>query len=168
MDFCDPDVTSVNSMFSLPLDSTRITQQPNGSFSHTGQEAWDMLADVGTPLNAARGGTVVFVRESETETCTTDPEDCPGNGIVIEHQDGTEAAYWHIPVNGSDVSVDDEVARGERIGRTGNTGFSTDPHLHFQSENRVPALFSVRHRTTGPDEFRSCYSPVTGDLLFRE
>ena len=53
-----------------------------------------------------------------------------GNYIVIKHSNGTQTLYAHL--SKVSVSVGDEVNTGEVIGKSGNTGRSTGPHLHFE------------------------------------
>lgn len=53
-----------------------------------------------------------------------------GNYIMIEHPNGTQTLYAHM--SGVNVSVGDVVSRGQTIGKVGNTGRSTGPHLHFE------------------------------------
>ncbi len=127
-----------------PLDETQITQEPNGEFSHLGDHAWDMRADSGTPIFATRAGVVSFMRENSIENCTSLAE-CKaqkivGNGITIDHEDGTRTSYWHLIPAGALVDEGDRVVRGQHIGYTGNTGFSTGPHLHLQNDRDVPGL----------------------------
>jgi murein DD-endopeptidase MepM/ murein hydrolase activator NlpD len=53
-----------------------------------------------------------------------------GNYIVIAHRNGIESSYYHLQK--IEVSKGDQVMRGDRIGRLGNTGRSTGSHLHFE------------------------------------
>lgn len=55
-----------------------------------------------------------------------------GNHIIIQHEDGSYAAYWHLKHNGVSVVKGEKVAKGQQIGYSGNTGYSTSAHLHFE------------------------------------
>jgi murein DD-endopeptidase MepM/ murein hydrolase activator NlpD len=53
------------------------------------------------------------------------------NHIIIMHNDGTFAIYNHLMRYGVSVNVGDKVKKGYPIGYSGNTGYSSGPHLHF-------------------------------------
>ena len=55
-----------------------------------------------------------------------------GNHIIIQHDDGSVAQYWHLEQNGVYVQPGDFVKKGQIIGASGNTGYTAFPHLHFQ------------------------------------
>ena len=80
----------------------------------------DLRATTGTPVYAPASGTVTVVMLGNA-TC--------GNGIIIKHADGYSTKYCHF----STVSVTrgQQVSAGCMIGRVGNTGQSTGPHLHY-------------------------------------
>ncbi|UNO42619.1 LysM peptidoglycan-binding domain-containing M23 family metallopeptidase [Streptomyces sp. MST-110588] len=84
---------------------------------HTGQ---DFAVPVGTPVRAARGGTVVKAGWGGAF----------GYEIVIRHHRGSYTHYAHL----SQIRVGEgqAVATGERVGRSGATGNVTGPHLHFE------------------------------------
>jgi murein DD-endopeptidase MepM/ murein hydrolase activator NlpD len=92
------------------------------------QFAYDFLMPIGTEIVAARDGRVLLV-----EARFADGTRIPGqeNYINVEHQDGTIAAYVHLTTGGVLVRVGDQVRRGEVIGLSGDSGSSTEPHLHF-------------------------------------
>jgi murein DD-endopeptidase MepM/ murein hydrolase activator NlpD len=61
-----------------------------------------------------------------------DPSNGPyANYIIIRHDDGTYGNYLHFKQNGVVVNEGQRVTMGKLIGFSGNTGYSTDPHLHF-------------------------------------
>jgi murein DD-endopeptidase MepM/ murein hydrolase activator NlpD len=53
------------------------------------------------------------------------------NFIRILHDDGTMALYAHLKVESIQYPVGARVARGQFIAESGNTGYSSGPHLHF-------------------------------------
>ncbi len=67
-------------------------------------------------------------------------EDADGNFVVLQVADGVYAFYAHLKPGSVDVQVGDRVTKGQLIGRTGNSGSSTGPHLHFQLMDRPSAL----------------------------
>lgn len=86
--------------------------------------AYDFLMPVGTPIVAARGGTVVWANDDQ-------PDDSDeGNGVVIDHGDGTYAGYGHLAFGGVSVIIGQQVGQGEQIALSGSSG-TTTPHLHF-------------------------------------
>ena len=54
------------------------------------------------------------------------------NYVKIRHDDGTIGNYVHLQHDGVLVEVGDKVRTGDVIGMSGNTGFTTGPHLHFE------------------------------------
>jgi murein DD-endopeptidase MepM/ murein hydrolase activator NlpD len=89
---------------------------------HSGQ---DFAVPIGTDVVAAHGGTVVKAGGNGAG-------DGPayGNAIVVKHANGTYSQYAHL--SRIDVKVGQVVATGQHIARSGNTGNSTGPHLHFE------------------------------------
>jgi len=112
-----------------------IGQAYGGKFSHymKGQtHALDFNMDKGTSVCAARGGVVIDVKDNSSRHGKTIDFQEYGNYITIYHADGTMANYFHIQKDGSKVKVGDKVKAGQVIALSGNTGWSSGPHLHFQ------------------------------------
>ncbi|GAB3747954.1 peptidoglycan DD-metalloendopeptidase family protein [Lysobacter olei] len=153
----DPAARPLDVEYRLPLrqDQFRIDQGFGGSFSHNDPQnryAVDFAAPVGTPVLAARAGTVMQV-ESDFEKAGLNQEKYGGraNFVRIVHDDGSMSLYAHLKGEGAMVRVGQRVAAGQQIGLSGNTGFTTGPHLHFAVQvNRGMRLESIRFRMTGP------------------
>lgn len=60
------------------------------------------------------------------------------NFVCVQHSDGTYARYFHLSRNGVRVKKGDRVAAGDILGLSGNTGFSSAPHLHFDVVDVLP------------------------------
>lgn len=123
-----------------------------------GQHAWDFDLPEGTPVLAARSGTVGLVAGSwSADHCgglSPVADQPPGylvsetmgnqaNLVRIDHGDGTSALYLHLssvdPATEAKAKTGGSVARGEVLGRSGKTGLTgCVPHLHFQVEQTVP------------------------------
>ncbi len=94
--------------------------------------AVDLGLPVGTDIFAARGGLVFDVASKNFQGGLDQVKDAPrANIIKILHDDGTYALYAHLNWNSIRVKPGDMVQRGEYIADSGNTGFSSGPHLHF-------------------------------------
>jgi murein DD-endopeptidase MepM/ murein hydrolase activator NlpD len=98
---------------------------------HASQYAIDFAMPEGTPIAAARDGVVIDVTlEFEAGGMYQDLKD-KANSVVIEHDDGTIAHYAHLAKRDANVRVGQRVKAGALIGHSGNTGYSSGPHLHF-------------------------------------
>lgn len=154
----DPSAKPLDVEYRLPLrqDGVRIDQGYGGSFSHSDPEnryAVDFAAAIGTPVLAARAGVVMQV-ESDFDKAGLKREKYGGraNLIRILHDDGTMAVYAHLKPEGVQVRIGQRVHAGQPIGLSGNTGFTTGPHLHFAVQvNRGMRLESLRFKMAGPD-----------------
>jgi murein DD-endopeptidase MepM/ murein hydrolase activator NlpD len=126
-----PDSSHIYTLPFAPNLRFKIIQGYNGRFSHKKQYALDFKMPEGTPIHAARGGVVIKVKQDSNKSGRTIKFAEHGNFIVIYHEDGTLAYYYHLQQNGSKVKVGEQVTQGQFIALSGNTGWSTTPHLHF-------------------------------------
>jgi murein DD-endopeptidase MepM/ murein hydrolase activator NlpD len=126
----DPSKLPGAGVLGWPLDYVYITQlfgkttasgRLYASGTHNGV---DFRASVGTPIKAMSDGTIAGTGNTDIQ--------CPGVSfgkfILIKYNNGLASTYGHLSL--IKVSKGQKVKRGEIIGYSGNTGYSTAPHLH--------------------------------------
>ena len=153
----DPAAKPQDYDYRLPFEYAlvRVDQGPGGDFSHSAPQnryAVDFALAEGTPIVAVREGVVMQV-ESDFDKAGLNREKYGGraNFIRIVHPDGSMAVYAHLQPEGVQVRAGQRVRKGQRIGLSGNTGFSTAPHLHFVLQvNAGMRLKSIPFRMFGP------------------
>ena len=118
-----------------------LAQGVGGRHSHSGPSKWsfDFAMPWGTPVLAARAGSVVEVVEGHLSAGTTPRFYDKANRVTVLHTDGTLAMYAHLRP-GAVVSVGESVKTGDLLGFSGDTGYSTGPHLHFMVWKRQTDL----------------------------
>ena len=93
--------------------------------------AIDFAMPEGTPVLAARRGTVARVVDGFTACCLPPERRTETNQVVVLHADGTFASYVHLRPQ-IPVQEGQSVEAGDLLGYSGSTGFSQIPHLHFE------------------------------------
>lgn len=112
----------------------KVLQAQNTNFTHKGnfsRYAIDFKMNVGQTVCAIRDGIVVKVKKNFDKGGSNKTYRDKANLIIIYHSDGTFAQYLHLKKEGVIVKKGDSVKKGQPIGYSGNTGMSTEPHLHF-------------------------------------
>ncbi len=109
-------------------------------WSHTGYEV-DFAMPPGTPVVAVSAGTVVQLG-TYADTCTDMETKCGLSGfeqgglfVKLQHPASEVGQAWYssyLHLSTQSVALGQQVAAGEIIGLSGNTGLSSGPHLHFQ------------------------------------
>lgn len=126
----------------------QITQSFKGIFSHTDEQnkyAVDFSMPEGSEIHAARGGIVMSL-DNDFFKGGVDKQayKARANSIRILHDDGSMAVYAHLQVERAQVYEGMPVKAGDLIAYSGNTGFSSGPHLHFSIQvNKGMALEAV-------------------------
>jgi murein DD-endopeptidase MepM/ murein hydrolase activator NlpD len=114
--------------------SYEVTQAAPDAITHRdagSKFAIDFAMPVGSAVHAAREGIVIDVTYRNFRSGTSPELRTEANYVQILHDDGTTAVYAHLQMDTVRVRPGQRVARGEYIANSGNTGFSTGPHLHF-------------------------------------
>ncbi len=146
-----------NTILAWPLDKVYITQyfgntpfatknpQVYGSGGHNGV---DFRASVGTKITASLSGEVWATGNTDTA--------CPGASygkwIMVKHNNGLSTLYAHLSL--IKVSAGQVVNTGDVVGYSGNTGYSTGPHLHF-------GVYATQGTRVQTYNFRSCKGKST-------
>lgn len=117
-----------------------IVQGFGGRYSHSGASKYavDFAMPVGTPIYAARAGVVIDLVEHHTRGGANRKYAKYANYVVILHGDDTTGEYYHLKQHGVAVTLGERVNAGQKIGYSGNTGFSSLPHLHFAVYHAKP------------------------------
>lgn len=118
-----------------------VSQGFHGQYSHNtlqSEFAVDIGMPEGTEVYAARAGVVMdvandFFSGGADENKFADR----ANLIRILHDDGTMAVYGHLSLESARVAVGGRVKRGQVIAESGNTGYSSGPHLHFVIQRNI-------------------------------
>lgn len=145
--------------FSIAQNSDRKTTHTTPESAH----AVDFSVPEGTPVLAARSG-VVIERELSHRTAGTSPEYLQkANRILVAHDDGTIATYAHLYPGLAYAYVGQKVAQGQLLAWSGNTGYSTGPHLHFNvTQNQVTSTASLPINFIDPTTKHAFKSLPTG------
>jgi len=135
---------------SWPLAKIFISQYfGNTSFSKTGayngygHNGVDFVAPLGTPIYAVSDGIVAGIGDTDTACFRASY----GKWILIKHNNGLATLYAHLSL--IQVSQNQKISADQQIALSGNSGYSTGPHLHFT----VIAGDAVR--IFGPTEYKS-------------
>jgi murein DD-endopeptidase MepM/ murein hydrolase activator NlpD len=130
-----------------PERPARVVQGPGDGQTHAGAQhwAWDFALPVGTEVYAAAPGRVVEAVDGFDSGAPFAEFAWRANNVVIDHGDNRFSIYFHLKKGGVLVKAGDEVFRGQKIGLSGNSGYSFGPHLHFAVTDQhgvsVPVCF---------------------------
>lgn len=143
-------------VLSWPLANVTITQYfgntqfaSSGAYNGRGHNGIDFRAAIGTPVKSALAGNVKATGNTDAfRGCYS-----YGKWILIEHVNGLATLYAHL--SSINVVPGQSIGTGEVIGYSGNTGYSTGPHLHFTvyagDAVQVVRLGDVKTRTNCAD-----------------
>ncbi len=155
-----PISTPVEGLVILPPFSASeeypISQGFQGTKTHDSPDsefAIDIVMPVGTAVHAVRSGTVMDVEEDFNRGGKDYKKYAhKANHVRILHEDGTMALYAHLDLASVSVRPGARIRAGQKIARSGNTGFSSGPHLHFAiQQNSGMQIISLPFRFRTPE-----------------
>lgn len=156
----------------LPAGETfRISQGFLGKATHASHAQSEYAVDIpmpeGTPIFAVRSGVIMDVAVDFFEGGATPEMMEQANYVRVLHDDGTMAVYAHLALETVNYPIGNRIARGQLLARSGNTGFSSGPHLHFViQKNFGMELRSIPFEFEGADG--AAFTPVEGMILIRK
>ncbi len=135
----DPRSRPTQYAYALPFtkgSTYSVLQGFHGEFSHKGSNEYavDFDCPVATTVRASREGIVVAAHAEAVGSGNTRDflDHKKVNFVLILHDDGTLGEYMHLAPSSLSVQAGDRVKRGQTLALSGNTGYSSTPHLHFQ------------------------------------
>lgn len=145
----------------------KVTQASPDAVTHrdaSSRHAVDIAMPVGSAVYAAREGRVIDVARNHFRGGLDVQAMSEANFVQVLHDDGTYAIYAHLQLDTVRVRPGQSVARGEYIANSGNTGFSSGPHLHFAVLRNV-GLRSESLPVTFAGPGGGALAPRTGAML---
>jgi hypothetical protein len=160
--FSSPVFSQGSRLFTLPLEKDLPISSgfygykfPNGNW-HSGTDFWTPDRSTGQRVVAALDGEVTTVVDTVPDNTGINY----GNYVKIRHDNGYETIYAHLLFDSIAVSIGDSVKRGQILGRLGNTGTSTNPHLHFEvKRNKISIDPYDLNYTNTPEHDKQKYPP---------
>ena len=125
--------------------------------------AYDFLLPVGTPVLASRAGEVAAAVDCFGAGGRSAEYRAKANYVALRHAPGLYTRYYHLARASVCVRVGQHVQAGELIGRSGNTGFSTAPHLHFDVCDVIPVETSS-FAPVGGEPLACCAAAFSAEL----
>ena len=121
-----------NKKYSIPFkDNILRVEAPAHKTERHLKFCIDFLLPKGTPIVAARSGTVIACQDRYKRAYKSPKFAGRGNFIVIRHTDRESSVYSHLQHRSIKVEEGQKVMRGQVIALSGRVGFATYPHLHF-------------------------------------
>ena len=150
-------------VYALPYvsgSSHIVVQAYDGAFTHKGalRYAVDWRMPEGTPVLAARAGTVIGAHDRSHEGGHDNGMFGRENYVWLRHADGTVGQYLHLAPDSLAVSLGEQVEVGQVLARSGNTGYSVEPHLHFHVS--TPTQEGPHAFVTFPVKFRLSHGRI--------
>lgn len=123
--------------FCHPMNGRGYLSQGNNGITHRGRMAYayDLASPIGTPIYAMRAGKVVGLQDKYPDTGGGRSKISKFNYVWLEHDGGYRSAYLHMQqdfLDAVNLKKGAYVEAGQLIGYSGNSGWSTGPHLHIE------------------------------------
>jgi murein DD-endopeptidase MepM/ murein hydrolase activator NlpD len=155
-----------------------VVDEAGRTHQDEGRENKDYYA-FGQPVLAPADGVVtdVITGVRDNTPGSMNPTFAGGNAVILMHREHEVSVLAHFQQGSIRVKCGDNVKRGQVLGLCGNSGNSSEPHIHFHVQNTPilqdgTGLRCVFEKVTvtrnAKSESRMSYSPVKGDIVRQE
>jgi len=133
----------------------------------------------GREVLAPGDGKVIEVIDGmhDSEPGSENPYSLVGNCVMIEHRENEFSVLCRLQAGSIQVRVGEPVKPGQPLGECGNSGISSEPHIHYHLQHSPilqdglgikPVFQKVVVNRDGKTEIKTNYSPVKGDMISPE
>lgn len=148
-----------------------IKDDKNKSYRTDGKKNEDYYA-FGKQLFAPADGIAVYVKDGFPDNKPGEKTDKP-NEIVIRTEHGEYLVLLHFKKNSIAVKQGEKIRRGQLLGLVGNSGFSSEPHIHFHIMNGFPGAAATGikcffDKVSVNGKTKKDYSPIQGERVSRD
>jgi len=151
---CGPYPDQTDSPWVLPYpvgESYAVAQgncNPPGHGGDDAQYAYDFRMPIGALVVSVASGVVVALEEENPNSTARKGSWGDANLVVIQHPSGHWSGYGHLDLWGVLVEIGDIVSQGQVVARSGDSGQSFSPHLHFVVTDSASRSVPVTFRNT--------------------
>jgi murein DD-endopeptidase MepM/ murein hydrolase activator NlpD len=156
----------------LGVDEQGKTRKGEG---HTNEDHFAFGREILAPADGAVTDVISGVRDNVPGSMN--PYSALGNAVFIQHRENEVSVLAHLKLGSIKVKVGDKVKAGQLIGLCGNSGNSSEPHLHYHLQNTpviqdatgIKCHFQkVILLQNGKSQAKAEYSPVKGEIIVAE
>lgn len=128
-------------LYGLPIRESDFTEAVSDPRAHFGilKYAVDFPLKEGTTILAPASGIVVDVKVGSRQGGASKKymNIKYANYLTLRHRNGEYSQYGHLKYRGALVKLGERVKKGQPIALSGNTGYTTEPHLHFHVSRKT-------------------------------
>jgi hypothetical protein len=142
---------------------------------HTNEDYFAFGREILAPADGTVTDVITGVRDNVPGSMN--PYSALGNAVFIQHREHEVSVLAHLKLGSMKVKVGDKVKTGQIIGLCGNSGNSSEPHLHYHLQNTpiIPDATGIKCYfqkmillQNGKEEPKTEYSPVKGEIVVAE